>query len=114
MSGISNAALRLLLQYDWPGNVRELENAIERAVLLETTDVVQLNSLPPRLSPVVASRRDLTEPAEILPLAEVERQALVHALEVSANNVTQAAQALGLNRATLYRKLKKYGLHTGN
>ena len=110
MSGFSNAALRLLLQYDWPGNVRELENAIERAVLLETTDILQLNSLPPRLSPVVASRGDPAAPAAILPLAEVERQALVHALEVSANNVTRAARGLGLNRATLYRKLKKYRL----
>ena len=103
-----------LLQYDRPGNVRELENAIERALLLETTDVPQLNSLLPRLSPIVASRRDPTGPAAILPLAEVERQALVQALEVSAGNVTQAAQGLGLNRATLYRKLKKYGLHAGN
>ena len=114
MSGISNAALRLLLQYDWPGNVRELENAIERAVLLETTEVLQAHNLPPRLSPIVASRRDPTGPAAILPLAEVERQALVQALEVSAGNVTQAAQGLGLNRATLYRKLKKYDLHAGN
>ena len=110
MNGISTAALRLLLQYDWPGNVRELENAIERAVLLETTDVLQANNLPPELSPMVASRRDPSEPTTVLPLAEVERQALVHALEVSANNVTEAARALGLNRATLYRKLKKYDL----
>ena len=93
------------------GNVRELENAIERAVFLETTDVPQLNGLPPQLSPIMAPR---TNPAAILPLAEVERQALVHALEVPANNVTQAAQGLGLNRATLYRKSKQYGLHTGN
>ena len=114
MRGISNAALRLLLQYDWPGNVRELENAIERAVLLETTDVLQLNSLPPQLSPIVASRKDPAAPAAILPLAEVERQALVHALELSANNVTEAARSLGLNRSTLYRKLKKYGLHARN
>jgi len=110
MNGISNAALRLLLQYDWPGNVRELENAIERAVLLETTDVLQVNSLPPQLSPIVASPRDQTAPTAVLPLAEVERQALIHALEFSANNVTEAARVLGLNRATLYRKLKKYGL----
>ena len=104
----------VLPQYDRPGNVRELENAIERAVLLETTEVLQAHNLPPRLSPIVASRRDPTGPAAILPLAEVERQALVQALEVSAGNVTQAAQGLGLNRATLYRKLKKYGLHAGN
>lgn len=114
ISGISTASLRLLLQYDWPGNVRELENAIERAVLLETTDVLQANNLPPQLSPIVASRSDHLAPTAVLPLAEVERQALVHALEVSANNVTEAARALGLNRATLYRKLKKHDLRVSN
>ena len=110
INGISTASLRLLLQYDWPGNVRELENAIERAVLLETTGVLQVNNLPPQLSPIATSRRDYKAPTAVLPLAEVERQALVHALEVSANNVTEAARGLGLNRATLYRKLKKLNL----
>ena len=110
ISGISTAALRLLLQYDWPGNVRELENAIERAVLLETDAVLQAGSLPLQLSPAVAAGGDLSTLAAVLPLAEVERQALVHALEVADNNVTQAAQALGINRSTLHRKLKKYDL----
>ena len=110
INGISTAALRLLLQYDWPGNVRELENAIERGVLLETSDVLQVNNLPPQLSPIVDIRRDPTAPTAVLSLAEVERQALTHAMEVSANNVTKAARALGLGRATLYRKLKKYDL----
>ena len=110
ISGISAAALRVLLQYDWPGNVRELENAIEHAVLLETTDVLQARNLPPHLSPIVASQSDASQPTAILSLAEVERQALIHALEVSDNNITQAAQSLGINRATLYRKLKKYDL----
>ena len=114
MSGISTAALRLLLQYDWPGNVRELENAIERAILLETMDVLQVNNLPPQLSPVVASRRDHSAPTAVLSLAEVERQALLHALEIAANNVTMAARSLGINRATLYRKLKKYDLLSHN
>ena len=114
INGISTASLRLLLQYDWPGNVRELENAIERAVLLETTDVLQVNNLPPQLSPIVASGTDPAAPAAVLPLAEVERQALVHALEVSTNNIAEAARALGLNRATLYRKLKKYSLRPSN
>ena len=110
INGISTAALRLLLQYDWPGNVRELENAIERAVLLETDAVLQAGSLPPQLSPVIAAGSDGSPPTAILPLAEVERQALVHALEVADNNITQAAQALGINRATLHRKLKRYDL----
>ena len=114
ISGISTASLRLMLQYDWPGNVRELENAIERAVLLETTDVLQVNNLPSQLSPIVDSRRDRAAPTAVLPFSEVERQALVHALEASANNVTVAARALGLGRATLYRKLKKYDLLPGD
>jgi len=110
INGISAATFRLLLQYDWPGNVRELENAVERAVLLETTDVLQVNNLPPELSPIAASHQDYKAPTAVLPLAEVERQALVHALEISASNVTEAARRLGLNRATLYRKLKKHKL----
>ena len=114
ISGISTASLRLMLQYDWPGNVRELENAIERAVLLEASDVLQVNNLPSQLSPIVDSRRDPAAPTAVLPLEEVERQALVHALEASGGNVTVAARALGLGRATLYRKLKKYDLLSGN
>jgi len=109
INGISTAALRLLLQYDWPGNVRELENAIERAVLLETDAVLQADSLPFQLSSVVTAGSNRS-PSEVLPLAEVERQTLVHALEAADNNVTQAAQALGINRSTLHRKLKKYDL----
>ena len=110
ISGISTAALRLLLQYDWPGNVRELENAIERAVLLETDAVLQASSLPLQLSPAVADGNDHSTLEAVLPLVEVERRALVHALEVADNNVTQAAQALGINRATLHRKLKRFNL----
>ena len=110
ITGISTAALRLLLLYDWPGNIRELENAIERAVLLETTEVLQANNLPPQLSPLVASSSGHLAPAAVLPLAQVERQALIHALEATNRNVTRAAQALGINRSTLYRKLKKYDL----
>ena len=110
MSGISTAALRLLLQYDWPGNVRELDNAIERAVLLEKTDVLQVDSLPPQLLVTHAAADGHSTPASVLPLAAVERQALVQALEASGNNITQAARALGINRVTLHRKLKRYGL----
>ena len=110
ISDISTLALRLLLQYNWPGNVRELENAIARAVLLETTGVLQADNLPSQLSPVVALGRDLSTPLAIQPLTEIERQALIHALEATGNNITQTAQALGISRVTLYRKLKKYNI----
>lgn len=108
IGSMSTAALGALLHYDWPGNVRELENAVERAVLLETTEVLQVGNLPPELSPFTDSPPDA--PGAILPLWEVERRAIVHALDLSAHNVADAAQALGINRATLYRKLKKYDL----
>ena len=110
INDISALALQLLLQYDWPGNVRELENAIARAVLLDTTGVLQADNLPPQISPVVALGRDSSTPQAILPLTEIERQALIHALEATGNNMTQAAQALGISRVTLYRKLKKYNI----
>ena len=110
ISGISTAALRLLLQYDWPGNVRELENAIERAVLLETDALLQPGSLPPQLSPLLAAGSDPSTPTAVPPLAEIERQALALALELAGNNVAQAARTLGINRVTLHRKLKKHNL----
>ena len=110
INGISTAAMRLLLQYEWPGNVRELENAIERAMLLETASVIRAGNLPPQLSPAIASGQDRAAPTAILPLAEVERQALLLALEAAGDNITRAAHALGIHRATLHRKLKKYSL----
>ena len=108
--GISTAAMRILLQYDWPGNVRELENSIQRAVLLETGPVLQAGSLPPTLSANSSARGAPAAPEAVLTLAEVERRALVRVLEVADGNITQAARALGISRATLYRKLRKYDL----
>ena len=67
--------------------------------------------LPPRLLPGVSSE-ETPAPNTVRSLAEVERKALIHALEVSNNNVSKAAQSLEINRTTLYRKLKKYGLPT--
>ncbi len=108
--GISPAALQTLLAYDWPGNVRELRNAIERALLLETTDRLQVSNLPPQLAAVVPSPTAPEDPAQPLSLQEAERRAVAHALEASEWNITKAAQMLNINRVTLYRKLRKYNL----
>ena len=112
IEAISTEALRLLMQYDFPGNVRELENMIERAVLLETTELLQPSSLPSQILSMISSQPILSFPdsTEILPFEEVERQTLVHALKVTDNNVTKAAQALNIPRTTFYRKLKLYQL----
>ena len=109
--GISPVALQRMLAYDWPGNVRELRNAIERAVLLETTDRLQVSNLPPQLSSVVLPPTG-HEAADHHPLSmqEAERQAIVRALEFSRSNITRAAQVLNIDRTTLHRKVKKYKL----
>ena len=109
--GISPAALQRLLVHDWPGNVRELRNAIERALLLETTERLQVGSFPAQLANRAAAPEDPEASVRpVLSLQAAERQALVHALEVSDRNVTKTAQVLNVNRTTLYRKLKKHGL----
>ena len=110
VEAISADALRLLMQYDFPGNIRELENIIKRAVLLETTELLQPSSLPPKVLSIISSKPILffRDPTEIPPFQEVERQTLAHALKVTDNNVAKAAQALNIDRSTLYRKLKLY------
>ncbi len=107
---ISADALWSLMQYDFPGNVRELESIIERAVLLETTELLQSSSLPPEIMKFFQSILSSSGSTEILPFEEVERQILAHALKVMDNDVTKAAQALKIGRSTLYRKLKLYQL----
>ena len=109
---ISTDTLQVLRQHDFPGNVRELENAIAGAVLYETTDLLQPQSLPSHLTQE-GSQTDTGSPTDttvILPLDEVERRAIVHALKVNNNNISDTARVLGIGRTTLYRKLKEYGL----
>ena len=116
ITAISPDALRLLMQYNFPGNVRELENSIERAVLLEATELLQPSNLPTRISSMISSQPALfsSDSTGILPFEEVERQILIHALKAMDNNVMKTAQALKMARSTLYRKLKLYQLPTSD
>ncbi len=111
---ISPEALQLLVQYDFPGNVRELENVIERAVLFETTEFLQPDSLSLQIPSVRSAEAiDLLASGSnvIVPLDAVERRAIINALKVMGNNVTKAAEALGIDRSTFHRKLNKYSQH---
>ena len=103
--GFNQAALKVLCAYGWPGNVRELENVVERAVALAETAELSVLDLPPQ----VRDRRptDLLDGAlaRRLTLAELEREYIQRVMQAEGGNKTRAAQRLGLDRKTLYRKL---------
>jgi DNA-binding NtrC family response regulator len=96
---------QLLKKHRWTGNIRELKNAIERAVLLSSEEVLTPDLLPEeiRVSPAYVNGEPST-------LDQLERQHIIKVLKQSANNKTQAAKTLGIGTATLYRKLKEYGI----
>jgi DNA-binding NtrC family response regulator len=112
VTAVQQQAVQRLQAYDWPGNVRELENVIERAVVLTQGSTIGVAELPDHLQetePIPPSDDQLTVPANAT-LADIERAAIVHALQHSGGNRQAAARALNIGVATLYRKLKEYQL----
>ena len=107
---MSSDAIELMMSYHWPGNVRELENAIERAVVLVTTSEIVANDLPANVR-VVGERRVVDTSKTLNSWIEnLEEEALRKALLECEGNVSLTARKLGIGRATIYRKAKKYGL----
>jgi DNA-binding NtrC family response regulator len=104
VTGFHSAAMQSLLQHPWPGNVRELDHAVERAVLLATGEQVQASDLALRPA------RDAAPRIEEMGLEEMETLLIRKALARHSGNISQAAEALGLSRSALYRRLEKYGL----
>jgi transcriptional regulator with PAS, ATPase and Fis domain len=106
VKGVSESTLALLIDYAWPGNVRELENVIERAVTLSRGDKIVPDDLPGTIQGSRGDRRVLDEAAEKMhPLHEIEKEYIKKILEKMGGNKYQAAQVLGIDRKTLYRKL---------
>jgi two-component system response regulator HydG len=103
---ISEDAMARLLAYDWPGNVRELENAIERAVALGSGPLLHMGDLPSNLQYGTGER--MPQGDELLPLEELERRAILRALQEAGGDKLAAARLLGIGKTTLYRKLKQY------
>ncbi|TFG92190.1 MAG: sigma-54-dependent Fis family transcriptional regulator [Myxococcales bacterium] len=106
--GLSRGAAEKLLQYAWPGNVRELANCIERAVALTDHEQILVEDLPERIraegrSHVLVASDD---PSELVPLEIVEQRYIARVMESVGGNKTLAARILGLDRKTLYRKLR--------
>jgi transcriptional regulator with PAS, ATPase and Fis domain len=116
IDGVTPQALALLIAYSWPGNVRELENAIQRMMVVAKGELLDVSDLPAEFrgheSAAGAGAKDLKgiarESSEI-----IEKKAIVDALAKTVGNITQAARALGVSRATLQNKMKAYGLRSG-
>jgi len=111
---VTNAAMKCFLQYDWPGNVRELENCIERAIALGDRRTVDVGDLPPALvsaSPVVSNEmEDGSVSITATDLEDIERATIQRVFEQVKGDKALAGRMLGISRATLYRKLKRYNI----
>lgn len=113
IEGFSDAAIKKCLDYSWPGNIRELINAVEYAINLEEGAQIIPGSLPPRLWEGKEKPHLPVGPTEVMPLEQLERESINRALELfgwSEEGKTKAAAALGISRATIYRKISKYRL----
>jgi two-component system, NtrC family, response regulator AtoC len=111
---VTPAAMKSLLHYDWPGNVRELENCVARAVTLGDHQVIDVSDLPPAIrteqpSPVSMSSQDAAS-LSTTALAEMERMTILRVFEQANGDKALAGKMLGISRATLYRKLKRYNI----
>jgi DNA-binding NtrC family response regulator len=106
---ISQETLFRLLQYNWPGNVRELESGIERAVLFCSANELQPECLPEELQGKELRSIPFVIPP-LVPMEEIEREAILQTLARTSGNVKQSAQILRYPRPTFYRKLKKFGI----
>lgn len=122
----SELALQTLQAYDWPGNVRQLEHVIERIAILSKRPGIEQDQLPPEVQRSVTSslpvgdrppqgpRRGTREIGQgtddVQSMEHLEQQAILHALQRTEGNVQQAANLLGLGQATIYRKIKRYGI----
>jgi transcriptional regulator with PAS, ATPase and Fis domain len=116
VAGLASDVLHLLQAYHWPGNVRELENIIERAVVFCRGGEIQVGDLPPVLQQAAHAAASLPAPGALSlqdAMAEPEKRIIETALQTHGWNRSSTAAALGINRTTLYKKMKKYGIDAG-
>jgi len=110
---ISQDALKLMMAYDWPGNVRELENCLERAWAFSSGPVIHVSDMPTTVQNADAQAAGVSLPSgprAIVPIAELEKHAILTTISQLNGDKLMAARLLGIGKTTLYRKLKEYGL----
>ncbi len=114
VKGFSPMAMDMLIKYEWPGNVRELENTIERAVILLTGDYITDKELPSNITDPYSEISDWVErPKPIAanrPLEDIEKEAILVTHQATGGNKSETARRLKINRKTLHKKLKDYGV----
>jgi len=111
---VTAAAMKSLLQYDWPGNVRELENCIARAVTLGDHQTIDVHDLPPAIRTEQPATQEMSPQdaagLSTTALAEMEKMTILRVFEQANGDKALAGKMLGISRATLYRKLKRYNI----
>ena len=111
---VTNSAMKCLLQYDWPGNVRELENCVERAVALGDSRTIDIGDLPPTIASASPMHETIGVPSasglSSNDLEDIERATIERVFEQVKGDKAMAGKMLGISRATLYRKLKRYNI----
>jgi two-component system response regulator HydG len=107
---LAEETLEVLKRYDWPGNVRELENALERAAVVATGNMIDPHSLPDRVREAPRPRLGTDEVFQNPTMEVVERAYIQWVLQAEGGNKTRAAEVLGIDPSTLYRKLNRYGI----
>lgn len=110
---VSREAMEVLKRYDWPGNVRELENVLERAVILDEDGVIDKTDLPERVLEGPGRRGSLVIDCPTMTLGELEKEYILKVLNYTRWHKKRAAEILGINASTLYRKLQTYGMLKG-
>ena len=105
---IRQDAYEWLIKQAWPGNIRELENAVERAVVLASGEELGIEDFEVRATP--APRRGRADVDELISIDELERRHIMRVLDACEGQKTKASAILGINRTTLWKKLRQYGV----
>ena len=113
IKGVTPQVMALLIAHPWPGNVRELENVIQRMMVIAKGEILDVADLPAEIRSQTSESK--SEPKDLEEIAResseiIEKRAILDVLSKTGGNVTRAAKALGISRATLQNKMKAYGL----